>query len=495
MKRIITLILIFAFTALCFTGCGSFNPDKEDLSKYIDIDAVHMLTYDEVNADYQAYRNSLAVTSKDTSFVPNWGYTVDFSVKAEVYTQYEDGNYSYAQYNEWTRDVKDYDIFKNAEYSLFDYGMTQSVDRAEDARVGTTDDTERNVFIGEPFSFTIDIKDNPEPFVANKTVKFTVTMTKAVPAIYSDSYIVDYINYMTQILGTKKETAENGDLLTADIKDIKLNGEVAEVKFPDGSVGASFENRIFRLGDGYLWEETEKAIAGHKVNDIIDVTINFPADYADSAELAGKTLTFTVKLTKILNASWAMKQYTDFTTEWEYKNAVRILTHASQCAMDIFIEDVEIKSYPASLLNMYRKYCRDEANSELEVVYRQKLSDGENVTKKDVENELYPKEIYPDGIDTYIQVEAEYNTIVVLVSSALIKKYNIEYTTEQYNSVIQGMIDTYNLETGVTLTKAQVIQMYSEEYINNELYRSLVNEKLISDMVGKPKMPAYDGEK
>ena len=143
MKKLICLILALAVCTVLFAGCGKFDMDNEDLTAYVKLGDITEFTYEEVCRQYEEYREQLAEST--TSFSPASGYTLDFLVKAELVGEDD----SLTEIEKWTHNsdddyVKEYDVYRNGDYSAFDYALCYKVSDASDS---TT--TARSVEIGK----------------------------------------------------------------------------------------------------------------------------------------------------------------------------------------------------------------------------------------------------------------------------------------------------------------------------------------------------------
>ena len=183
MKKLICLILALAVCTVLFAGCGKFDMDNEDLTAYVKLGDITEFTYEEVCRQYEEYREQLAEST--TAFSPASGYTLDFLVKAELVGEDD----SLTEIEKWTHNsdndyVEAYDVYRYSDYSAFDYALCYKVSDASDS---TT--TARSVEIGKEFSFTMELdEDYEDETLAGKTVKFTINVKKALPAIYADIF-------------------------------------------------------------------------------------------------------------------------------------------------------------------------------------------------------------------------------------------------------------------------------------------------------------------
>ena len=188
MKKTVCLILLVAMTAGLLCGCG-FNYDKEDLSKYVDLADFEKLTFADFENRYAEYRKYLAeqIKSNNYTFAIDDGFSVDISVTAEIISEESSGDgstttVSYTRYEKWCFDgddkcIENYCIGKNPANQKFDNGLHYNLKDVADGY-----ESEREVSIDKPFSFTMTIPSSYEDdTVAGKPVRFTVTVTDVLP--------------------------------------------------------------------------------------------------------------------------------------------------------------------------------------------------------------------------------------------------------------------------------------------------------------------------
>ena len=185
--------MVLSVLALVLCGCG-FNYDKEDLSKYVELADYKNFTYADFEKRYEEYRKNYAeeIKSGESSFVVEDGFAVDISVTAEIVTEEksEDGattTVSYKRYENWCFDgddkcIENYCIGKNPANQKFDNGLHYNLKDIADGY-----ESEREVSIDKPFSFTMTIPSSYEDdTVAGKPVRFTVTVTDVLPGTAED---------------------------------------------------------------------------------------------------------------------------------------------------------------------------------------------------------------------------------------------------------------------------------------------------------------------
>lgn len=98
-----------------------------------------------------------------------------------------------------------------------------------------------------------------------------------------------YLDRYSELVPSEKTKVENGDYAVVD-----LEGKIDDEVVP----GSVVEGYSVQVGQGYLEEKLDQAIAGMEVGENKIVSIEYPQDHPNK-EIAGKTINFSVKLTAI----------------------------------------------------------------------------------------------------------------------------------------------------------------------------------------------------
>ncbi|MBR7162273.1 MAG: FKBP-type peptidyl-prolyl cis-trans isomerase, partial [Clostridia bacterium] len=269
MKKLLCLLLSVLMCATLFSGCGKFDMENADISEYVTLCDISEIPYENLVKAYEDYRQYL---SEDlTSCSLSTGYTIDFFVKAELLDA--DGKAT-ETIEKWTHNtdtdmVKGYDVYRNP--SAFDDALMYAVTEA-----GAQNTVGRTVEIGKDFSFTMALDENYEdPSLAGKTVKFTLNVKKALPAVYPDSYISERLNDFFKAAKTTKQTLGKGDTVTIDYKGT-IDGQLFESSTGSNYAFTLGESKLIRLFS--LAEEFESLLIGHSLNEKFDITVKYPED-------------------------------------------------------------------------------------------------------------------------------------------------------------------------------------------------------------------------
>lgn len=471
MKKFICLALAFVMCAAVLTGCGKFDIENEDLTAYVKLGDITDFPYEELCERYEAYREQLSETTK--SFYPTTGYTLDFFVTAELVG--EDGTTT--EIEAWTHDddadyIKDYDVYRYADKSAFDYGVCYKVDD-----VSTSTTAGRTVKVDEAFSFTMKLdKDYEDDALAGKTVKFTVTVKKALPAVYTDSYISDLLVSFYNAVAKSKDVIEYGDT-------IKMNftGTIDGEKF-DGGTG---ENYSIVVGEAGFIEGFESQLVGHKNGEKFEITVTFPEDYEPDETLAGKEAVFAIEIKDVYNDNALITENTPFDNIWELKYAFRVQSFSEYALMDFVYDRSELISYPDKLVSTFEKIYTDYVNRKVSDMVATYAQYGQTYTKKEVREMLYP-----DGSDkTYIEESAKKAAYQYIVVKLTQKALGIEYTDEDYAADLEQIAKDYTSYYGVEYTAKEIESLYGEEVMRLSFIETLVTDTLLDRISGAPEIP------
>ena len=469
MKRTLCLLISVLMCAMLFTGCGKFDMENADISKYVTLGDISEIPYENLVKAYENYREYL---SEDmASCALSTGYTIDFFVKAELLD--EEGNVLQT-IEKWTHEtesdmVKGYDVYRNP--SLFDDALMYTVTEA-----GAQNTVGRTVEIGKEFFFTMKIaEDYEDEALAGETVKFTLNVQKVLPAVYPDSYIAERLNEFFKAAKFSKETVENGDTLTIDFKGT-IDGQAFD--------GGTASNYAFVIGEGLLLEDFESQLLGHSLHEKFNITITFPEDYAN-IELAGKEAVFAVEIKDIYNDTQIIQTATGFENMWELKYALRVESYISY-ALVTYIEDQStLISYPEKLLKRFEKIFENYVKRDVAEQVLEYAEYGYAYTKKEMKELLYP-----DNSDlTYIEEGSKAAIYSYLVAVAIQRELGLNYTENDYNRDLRLIAEEYTEYYGETYTAKDIISLYGEEVLRTSFLVAFITEPLMENITGMPEIP------
>ncbi len=469
MKKLVCLLLTVLMCATLFAGCGKFDMENADVSEYVTLCDISDIPYEDLVKAYEEYRKFL---SEDmTSCALSEGYQIDFLVKAELLDA--EGKVA-STVDAWTHNtdsdmVKGYDVYRNP--SDFDYALVYSVTDASQSS-----STARTVEIGKDFSFTMTLdKDYEDADLAGKTVKFTVNVKKALPAVYPDSYIAERLNSFFTKVKTSKNTIELGDTVTIDFKGV-IDDQVFE--------GGTGTNYMFVAGDSNLLPEFENQLIGHSLNEKFSITVTFPEDYG-ATELAGKEAVFAITVKDIYNDLQLIRDNTTYETMWELKYALRVESYISYALVTYIEEKSTLIEYPEKLLKTFEKIFKSYVARDVAETVLAYAEQGYSYTKKEMK-----KILYPDGSDkTYIEGGSKAAAYSYLIAVAIQRELGLSYTDLNYESDLKLIAEEYTEYYGETHTVDDIESLYGEEVLRTSFLVAFVTEKLTERISGAPEIP------
>lgn len=469
MKKLVCLLLSVAMCAVLFTGCGKFDMENADISEYVTLGDISAIPYENLVKAYEDYREYLSEDMKSCAL--STGYTIDFFVKAELLG--EDGEVTQT-IDKWTHNtesdmIKGYDVYRNP--TLFDEALMYTVTEA-----GAQNTVGRTVEIGKEFFFTMKLDEDYEDVeLAGKTVKFTLNVQKALPAVYPDSYISERLNDFFKAAKVTKQTIGNGDTVTMDILGT-IDGEL----FGDGTVS----NYMCVIGTGNLDESFEEQLIGHALNEKFDITVNLPEDYEDTT-LAGKEVVYNVEVKDIYNDTEIIQNATGYQDMWELKYALRVESYIFY-ALVTYIEDQStLISYPDELLKNFEKIFKNYVKRDVAESVLEYAEYGYSYTKKEMKEMLYP-----DGSDLeYIEEGSKAAAYSYMIAVAIQRELGLSYTEKDYERDLKLMAEEYTEYYGETYTAKDMVSLYGEEVLRTSFLVAFITEPLMENITGMPTIP------
>lgn len=180
----------------------------------------------------------------------------------------------------------------------------------------------------------------------------------------TDAVVEESIKTTLQSMATQTEikdrAAQNGDIVLIDYEG-KLDGVAFE--------GGTATDYNLELGSDSFIDGFEDGIIGHKIGETFDLELTFPENY-HSADMAGKTVVFTVTLDAITEVTLPeltddlVKEISDTsTTVEEYKTQVKedLITSNEETAAyaleqkvwAALVENCEVTEYPQEQVDQY----------------------------------------------------------------------------------------------------------------------------------------------
>jgi len=148
--------------------------------------------------------------------------------------------------------------------------------------------TKIDVDEGKPLTFTVGIEVMPEI----DSVKYE-NMVIEEPEVEIPDQMVDNV--------VERLRLNNSEVRTVDRPAAEKDLVICDLEITSGEVDtgpAPLTNQEIDLGDEYTVKEFREGLAGVKRDDVRDVTVVYPAEYADE-KFAGKSLTYKVSVKEI----------------------------------------------------------------------------------------------------------------------------------------------------------------------------------------------------
>lgn len=231
-----------------------------------------------------------------------------------------------------------------------------------------------------------------------------------------------------------------GTVDTFDIANINYVGKVDGQEFEGGSA----ENFNLGIGTGVFIDGFETGLKGVKTGETVDLNLKFPDEYQNE-ELAGKDVVFTVTVNYIFGVNDAfVKDNTDeiyyflheyflngkkCETKQEFDDAVQTGIKVSNIASNI----IEVIA-----ANSEVEFDETELNAYIDSV-KQPLMESAvsyNMTFEDLISYYYGLSSEEEFVEYYTKIFKNY---LVLIKIA--KETGITITDEQYETVVQSMVD------------------------------------------------------
>lgn len=469
MKKLLCLALSLLMCAAIFTGCGKFDMENADLSAYVELADISAFSYEDMRAAYEAYRESLTVDMVSCKL--STGYTIDFYVTAQLMNEGVAGETVAA----WTHNtdadmIKGYEVYRTV--TAFDNALCYNVESAE-----LVSSAARTVTIGEDFSFTLNVPETYEDeALAGKTVQFTVNVKKALPVVYTDSYISERLANFYAAVAKSKEIVAEGDTVQLD-----YTGSVDGESF-DGSKGKDF---VIIVGDGELFGETdfEEQLIGHKMKESFDITVTFPEDYEDET-IAGKEVAFSVKIKDVYNDNTLIQDNTPFADMWELKYALRVESYLDYGMVEYVKDHSTLIELPEKLVGDFEKIFKSYVDRAVAEEVLELARNGYSYSKKEVREMLYP-----DGSDvTYIEDGAKEAAYDYIIAVAILRELGLEYTDKDYQNDLELYAEEYSAYYGETYTAEDMTELYGEEVLRTSFITAFVTDDLIERITDMPEI-------
>ena len=246
------------------------------------------------------------------------------------------------------------------------------------------------------------------------------------------------------------EAVQSGDLANIDYE-----GKIDGATFQGGSATAY----DLLIGSGSFIDGFEDGVIGMKIGEKKDIDLTFPTDYYP--EYAGKKVTFTVTLNRILRPSEITdeicQQYTEFSTAEDFMAAL-----TNDCVFDYLwqqlMNDCKLKQYPNAEYTEYYQYFKSYFTSYAEnydmTLYEFISYYGDNFRQAGLFSGMTPAQF-----ETVAQDYAKSQVVNDLLLYSIMRAENIQLEGAEWEAAVR------QLETEVGKTYDELVSYYQDETV------------------------------
>lgn len=309
-------------------------------------------------------------------------------------------------------------------------------------------------------------KENKEPITVGSYKGLEIEKIAVTPV--TDADVENDIRTTLQTLDSSKVKgpAQMGDITTIDYVG-KVNGEEFQ--------GGTAKDKQLTLGSKAFIDGFEEKIVGHSAGEVFDITVTFPKDYKNSAELAGKEAVFTITLDAVIRVpeltDALLKEIgTTAKTVAEYKELVKKDLQQKN-------EDSAKSQKQAAVLKALGKVAKVSEYPQDKLI---------RVTKDLVFAESYGAMV--GGLTIDAAIYSSYGTTVdAIVKEQIAQEMAVEYVAEkegltisdkEYNDQISKMASAYG-ETNLTQFVQDFEMVYGQGYIKRMMLQEKVGAFLV----------------
>lgn len=297
-------------------------------------------------------------------------------------------------------------------------------------------------------------------------------ITQAEPEI-TEEYRDSYINYLLSL--NPEEGAKEGDTVNIDYTGME-NGVAFE--------GGTAQGANLTIGSGQFIPGFEEGLIGAKAGDTLELDLTFPEDYR-SVEMAGKSVTFTVKVNTIMAAEpqeltdeYVQSLGLEVSTAEEFRQYIQdMLSEQEMDAYETNIENAVVgaalekcefkKEPPKAMIDRYVDTLTSNLTSEA-ANYGRSLEEFMQLYYG-MDAETYPQEI---------RSQAEKSAQQYIMLKAIADNENLNVTDEELQTRMEEMAQTSGAES-VDAFKEQVNDKGYREYMMGQKVMDMLRENAV----------------
>ena len=369
-------------------------------------------------------------------------------------------------------------IKADVEHHFISEGMQDAVLK-EKLRLATNPEIFDETELSETAAFSFKLRAEVFPEIDAELKPFESEFT---PIKYDETMLE---NELEAIKARFIEYKESDEELTAE-KDRLVISFVGKIDGKEVENTAGKDVTVI-VGDGKFVPDFEKALPGHKKGDSFTADVKFPEDYR-AAELAGKTVQFTIDITKVEKCANAPELTDEFLAGKEgYPNTVAELKEQIKKNIENYLDDISMQGKKNIAIETYVK----EYDFEVPPSF---LLNEKNARIDDYKKEFKVEEVPAEEL-AKIEDDAKFAIKRYIILNTFADKLNITVTDKDVDIAFAQEAAQY----GLPAEFATKLREYAgEERINAKKYEikeQKVLDKMVEKMVFTEKAPEKAEEK
>jgi len=271
------------------------------------------------------------------------------------------------------------------------------------------------------------------------------------------------IYYYAKTVAVTDRGAASGDSIT-----------VCYAGYSDGALLDSATERSVTLGGGELPAEIEQALMGHSTGDTVSAVVTYPVDYEEKAELAGKTVEYTIDIDGIFeiklpkyNDEFA-KAYLGYDTVADYESAIR--TGLEEYYAELNTDYVISQIWPGIMENtVVLQYPEQELQAFYDEIMTPHREFAEDFDLEFADYTSIYHSMTAEEFEETVRKEAENIVKTEMLCHAIAREENITVTEKDYEERAEDYVALYELES---------VEELEEEYGKDRILQLILMDKV-----------------
>jgi len=317
---------------------------------------------------------------------------------------------------------------------------------------------------GEPFSFKFHVETFPNIEIELKPFEHDFT-----PIKYDESMLESELAAIRKRFTEYKES-EDGLSADNDKMVISFSGKDGENEIQ----GTNGKDVTVVLGEKRFVPDFENALYNHKKGDSFTADVKFPDDYKPESGLAGKTVQFSIEVTKLEKCTNAPELTDEFLAGKEgYPNTLEELKTQTKQNIENYLNDVMTQTKKELAISTYVKnYDFELPPSFFKSEREARIADYKH------QNNV---EVVPEAEITKIEDDAKYSIKRYIIINTLADKLNVSVSDKELDLSFANEARSY----GLPAEYATKLREYcSEEQLQERRY-NLREQKILEQMAEK----------